>query len=157
MEQEQIIALYRSGESIDKIANQLGIHRETVSEYVKAAGFKVKRGRPRKTGNLVLRVPTGFESKATISTLECPPGLDPPGTSISSLSKCAAYHEFILERLARGMDAYYIWYDLKEERGFDSTSGDGEVPTALAVLFEAVPLSEELPQGGVEVLLRSLG
>lgn len=122
MQQEQIIALYTAGESIQDIAEKLGIHRDTVSGYLKAHGFDIKRGRPPKTGHCVLRVPTGFDSKPAISPPECPPGLAAPPTVSSptspSQSQCAPYQEFIEERSARGMDAYYIWYDLKSEVGF---------------------------------------
>ena len=120
MQEGQIIALYTAGENISDIAEKLGIHRDTVSGYVKAHGFAVKRGRPGKTGNLDLRVPTGFDSKPTILESGCPPGLAPPKTSSlpPSQSQCETHREFITERLARGMDAYYIWYDLKTEFGF---------------------------------------
>jgi transposase len=110
MQQEQIIALFIAGESIDNISKKLGIHRDTVSSYVKQNGFAVQRGRRAKTGNCKLRVPTGTNSKATIRVSGCPPGI--------SQSLCEPYREFIEERLGRGMDAYYIWYDLKIEASF---------------------------------------
>lgn len=121
MQQEQIVALFTAGESIGNISKRLGIHRDTVSGYVKARGFEIKRGRPAKTGNLTVRVPTGFESKPTIYQSGCPPGL-PTETSIRSLSQslCEPYREFIEERLSRGMDAYYVWYDLKAETSFSA-------------------------------------
>lgn len=122
MRQEQILALYRTGESIQGISEKLGLHRDTVRGYVKAGGFSVKRGRPAKTGNLKLRVPTGSESKSGILSSGCPPGLAPPQSPPgASSSQCAPYLEFIEERLARGMDAYYIWHDLKQEKGFQAS------------------------------------
>lgn len=126
MQQSQIVALYTAGESIGAISEKLDTCRETVSQYVKAAGFVVKRGRPGKVGNLVVRVPTGSDSKSTISSSGCPPGSGPPPTAasqlpVSSQSRCAPHHEFIATRLANGMDAYYIWYDLKNETDFSSS------------------------------------
>ena len=119
MQQEQIIGLFTAGESIGKIAKRLGIHRDTVSSYVRAHGFEVKRGRPAKTGNLVIRVPTGSGSKPAISYSGCPPGSeDNLPKKLATQSLCEPYREFIEERLSRGMDAYYIWYDLKNETGF---------------------------------------
>jgi len=121
MQQEQIVALFIAGESIRNISKRLGIHRDTVSGYVKARGFLIKRGRPAKTGNLTVRVPTGLDSKPTIILAGCPPGsaTDPPQQSTSQ-SLCEPYREFIEERLSRGMDAYYVWYDLKVETSFSA-------------------------------------
>ena len=119
MQQEQIIALFTAGDSIDNISKKLGIHRDTVSGYIRLRGFLVKRGRPAKTGNFVLRVPTGSNSKPAISSSGCPPGpLAKPPDLFLSQSLCEPYREFIEERLSRGMDAYYVWYDLKNETGF---------------------------------------
>lgn len=123
MQQEQIIALFIAGDSINNISKKLGIHRDTVSGYVKQGGFLVKRGRPAKTGNLVLRVPTGLSpplaGKPAISSSGCPPGsLDKSVDFSVSQSQCEPYRSFIEERLGRGMDAYYVWYDLKNETGF---------------------------------------
>lgn len=119
MQQEQIIALFTAGDSVDNISKKLGIHRDTVSGYIKLRGFLIKRGRPAKTGNFTLRVPTGFNSNPAISSSGCPPG-KPSKPSDSSLSQslCEPYREFIGERLSRGMDAFYIWYDLRAETGF---------------------------------------
>src|SRR3989338_11250180 len=119
MQQEQIIALFTAGDSIENIAEKLSIHRDTVSGYVKAHGFKVKRGRPSKTGIFTCRVPAGSDAKPTISLSGCPPGLEskPPGP-LPSQSQCEPHREFIAQRLLRGMDAFYIWYDLKQELGF---------------------------------------
>ncbi len=70
-----IVALYMAGESIGTISEKLDTYRETVSQYIKAAGFVVKRGCPGRAGSLVVRVPTEFASKSTISSSGCPPGL----------------------------------------------------------------------------------
>ena len=96
MQQEQIVALFIAGESIRNISKRLGIHRDTVSGYVKARGFLIKRGRPAKTGNLTVRVPTGLDSKPTIILAGCPPGsaTDPPQQSTSQ-SLCEPYREFM--------------------------------------------------------------
>lgn len=118
MEQDQIIALFIAGNSIDNISEKLRIHRDTVSGYIKRRGFSVKRGRPAKTGNFTLRVPTGSDSKPAISSPQCPPA---PPDSLQSKSQCEPYREFIQERLRRGMDAYYIWYDLKNETDFTAS------------------------------------
>lgn len=119
MQEEQIIALYRTGQNISEIAQKLGIHRDTVSGYVKKHGFIVKRGRPGKSGNFNLREPVGFESKPAITQSKCPPDeASDAARLLSSRSVCEEHSEFIRERLARGMDAYYIWQDLKVERGF---------------------------------------
>jgi len=119
MQQEQIVALFTAGESIDKISKRLGIHRDTVSAYVRAHGFEIKRGRPAKTGNLAVKVPTGFSSKPAISFSGCPPGqTTKPVDKALSQSLCEPYRAFIEERLSRGMDAYYVWYDLKTEANF---------------------------------------
>ena len=59
--QQQVIALGRLGWSLRRIQRETGVRRETVSDYLKAAGIPVRgRGRPltksRKTGHFTAGV-----------------------------------------------------------------------------------------------------
>lgn len=118
MKHEQIITLWRAGKSAAWISEHLGIHRETVSEHLKGAGFKLSRGRPPVCG----RKPTINEDVATDPG---PPGqnrqfsiMTRPPTPPAKQSLCEPHRKFIEERVALGQPAQVIWQDMVDELSF---------------------------------------
>jgi|APSaa5957512622_1039677.scaffolds.fasta_scaffold29583_1 transposase len=97
---ETIRELAKKGWSQRRIAEELGIHRKTVRNYL------------------------GGDSKCTIS----PPG-DPdakdskctivPTGPVGRKSQCSIHDEYIKERLKLGLSAQRIFQDLKAEKGFE--------------------------------------
>jgi len=87
-----ILTLHRRGWSNRRIARELGVHRKTVSRYVRA----LKSGQAKVTTN------------------------PPPGSAPSSgpPSACEPFRELILEKLEQGLSAQRIWQDLRLEHGF---------------------------------------
>jgi len=87
-----ILTLHRRGWSNRRIARELGVHRKTVSRYVRA----LKSGQAKVTTN------------------------PPPGSAPSSgpPSACEPFRELILEKLEQGLSAQRIWQDLRLEDGF---------------------------------------
>lgn len=79
MKDEQIITLWQAGKEAVWIAEQLGIHRETVSEHLKKAGFILPRGRPPSGGrkpSFTREVPTdstGSIQNRQLRDMGCPP------------------------------------------------------------------------------------
>lgn len=117
-----ILTLHEGGWSCRRIARELGVHRETVSRYVRG-GVDPPAPKP-------ATAPTG--------TLESPdpkpatPGSAPPGAEglPRSASGCRAHHAAIVSGLERGLSATRIWQDLRDEHGGGS---DSPVPGAPGV------------------------
>jgi transposase len=111
--QQQVVALGRLGWSLRRIERETGARRETVSEYLKAAGVPVRgRGRPGAGERKGKAAITG-----TVSTDSGPPGWPPPSRAPQA-SACAPHRERIAAALARGRNAMAIWQDLVDEVGF---------------------------------------
>lgn len=112
--EEKIITLFLAGHTAEWISEHLDIHRETVSTYVKNAGYVLKRGRPptRESKPTIKRdkVPPEEIPKPTISSQGCPP--------TNSQSQCSDFRDFIKERVKRGVSAKVIWQDLVDETSF---------------------------------------
>ncbi len=113
-----ILALLERGWSSRRIARELGVHRETVSRYVRErekaqnqpqvpAGSEVvpSQNRP--------QVPTGSEIISSQNRPQVPAG------SGGFRSKCEPYREFIQDGLDKGLSSQRIWQDLRAERGFE--------------------------------------
>jgi hypothetical protein len=124
--QQQIRALGRLGWTLSRIQQTTGVRRETISDYVKAAGIPVRgRGRPSESK------PKPAISSRAVSTDSGPPkpaitkeevsaGLVvavTPGRAPSA-SACEPYRELIAEALSRGPNAMAIWQDLVDDHGF---------------------------------------
>jgi len=97
-----IRTLHSTGHSNRKIAELLGVHRETVGRYVRPAGAE---NRP--------NAPSGSEGSEA-------GGLPPPAPS-GPPSECASYRQAILAKLDQGLSARRIHQDLSEEPGFTAS------------------------------------
>jgi transposase len=115
---ESIRALYARGWSRRRIARELGLHRETVNQYV--ASFQ---------GAAVSK-----PAKVTLGKL-------------ASQSLCRGHHEFITAEMDKGLTGQRIWQDLKLEHGFTGSyqSVKRYVHRLLASQPRAVCRMETLP------------
>jgi transposase len=104
--QQQVIALGRLGWTLRRIERETGVRRETVSDYLKAAGLPVRgRGRPGE----------GKEKPAIsgeVSTDSPPTPWPPPPTRAPQASACEPYRDRIEAALKLGRNAMAIWQDL---------------------------------------------
>ncbi len=98
----KIITLCEQGFSQREVARRLGIHRQTVSRYVRLVREQSKSA----------IVPPGSEigggPKSTIS---------PPG-SAGRQSQCEPYRQIICDKLGQGLSGQRIFQDLQSEQGF---------------------------------------
>ena len=118
---EQVIALGRLGWSLRRIEQATGVRRETAGEYLRVAGFALRRaGRPSREDQAkpainLITDPEGKESKPAINPitdfLVQKPGCGPP-------SNCEPFRELIARELDRGRNAMGIWQDLVDGHGF---------------------------------------
>jgi len=145
-----ILALRERGWSFRRIARQLGVHRETVSRYVRAAEAAAKPAIPtagseagqvakpanstpgteRPDGSKPAIVTPGTDAPGQLCAGDGPPdfGLPPlPKPVIPTAgncgrqSHCEPYREVIIEALERGLSAQRIWQDLVTEHGFSAS------------------------------------
>lgn len=102
-----ILTLHEQGWSQRKIAEQLGIHRETVARYLSGHSKPAK-------------APTGSDTQ---NRPEAPPGSEAenqpqaPIGSVASRSACEPYRDRILQKLGQGLSAQRIYQDLRDEAG----------------------------------------
>jgi transposase len=115
---EQIKALGRLGWSQRRIERELHVRRETVGQYLRAAGIPIRR-----RGGYVSRWPTNRETAIDGSKPATTEGVitdcaaqKPPDAP--SASVCEPYREFILQRLRLGRNMTAIFQDLVTEYGF---------------------------------------
>jgi transposase len=118
--QQQVIGLGRLGWTLRRIERETGVRRETVSDYLKAAGIPVRgRGRPSS------RPPKA----AILSAVSTDPGDSKPAIPAEvstdsapqrapSASACEPFRELIVEALQRGRNAMAIYQDLVDDHGF---------------------------------------
>jgi len=95
-----IIVLRQQGWSFRKIAQTLGIHRETVSRYVRLHEADSKPANP-PAGNCGLPVASA--------------------TQAGPQSRCEPFREVIVGKLDEGLSAQRIWQDLVSEHGFEAS------------------------------------
>ena len=98
---QAILALHRSGHSNRGIARLLGVHRETVAEYLRAAE---SQNRP--------NAPTGSPDESTV------PGDAKRAIAPGPASQCERFRETIAAKVEAGLSAVRIFQDLVEE-GFE--------------------------------------
>jgi transposase len=98
---QAILALHRSGHSNRGIARLLGVHRETVAEYLRAAETQ---NRP--------NAPTGAPEEST------GPGAVKRASTPGPASQCEQFRETIAAKVEAGLSAVRIFQDLVEE-GFE--------------------------------------
>lgn len=96
--QNAIIVLAGRGWSHRRIARELGIHRETVSRYVRLSSEESKPA----------KVTAGSDPKPAKVT---------PGSE-GARSLCEPYRAKILEKCDEGLSAQRIWQDLRDEHDF---------------------------------------
>jgi transposase len=132
---QQAIALGRLGWSLRQIQKAIGVRRETISIYLKAAGIVVRAPRSQyipakpasregvitdpgeaKPASLdeVITDPVGESATTTEAKPDPPPGRSP------SSSACIPYQDVIELGLSRGRNAMAIWQELVDTCGFAS-------------------------------------
>ena len=123
-EQHEIRALGRLGWSLRQIERRTGVRRETISDYLKAAGIPVRArgGRPRAwpppNPATTPGVSTDSPSNpATTDGVSTDSAVASP-TRAPSASACEIYREVITDALGRGRNAMAIWQDLIDDHGF---------------------------------------
>jgi len=101
-----IIVLRQQGWSFRKIAQTLGVHRETVSRHVRLAEAASKPATNPPPGNV-----RDVESKPA----------DPPAGNCGPPSRCEQFRDVIAGKLDEGLSAQRIWQDLVSEHGFGAS------------------------------------
>lgn len=118
IEQQSILTLVRAGLGFREIERKLGVRRETVSKYAKAAGL----GPPPKSKPASAEgVPTGSGDQNRPAAVGCPPdggAAKPPATPGVNISTCAPWAEWIAEQIDLGRNAMAIYQDLVDRHGF---------------------------------------
>jgi len=100
---ESILRLREQGWSLRRIAQALGVHRETVSRYVRLAEGGAKPATNLSTGSEA----DGGPKPANLSAGNSGPK-----------SLCEPFREVILQKRKEGLSAQRIWQDLVAEHGF---------------------------------------
>jgi len=101
-----IIVLRQQGWSFRKIAQTLGIHRETVSRHVR---------RHEAESNAAANPPPGNSEDVDSKPANPPPGN--PGPE----SRCEPFRKVIAGKLDQGLSAQRIWQDLVCDQGFEAS------------------------------------
>ncbi len=118
--QQQILALGQLGWPVSRIATAVGVDRETVTRYVRAARLPVRqRGRPseaRAKPAISPEVSTDPPANPTISVAGV--STDPAPTRAPQASACEPHRDRIEAALKMGRNAMAIWQDLVDEVGF---------------------------------------
>ena len=113
---KQVIALGQLGWSLRRIEKAVGIRRETVSAYLKAAEIPVRpvggwgKREPAKPANGVTTDPE--------ATAEAKPANEVTTDPASAASSCEPYRDLIEQGLMRGRNAVAIWQELVDQHGF---------------------------------------
>jgi transposase len=157
MKHDQIVTLWNARKSAVWIAEHLGIHRETVSDHLKAEGISLPRGRPSGGGRKPAIIPEG------VATDLRPPGQNRqllqctrPPTPPPVKSKCEPNRAFIEERVRFGQPAQVIWQDMVDELGFQGGYNSvkrfvrkikGAVPEVFAVIATEPGLEAQVDYG----------
>jgi transposase len=110
---QQVVALGRLGWSLRRIERETGVRRETVSDYLRAAGVSV-RGRGRRSDTAAQAAVVSGE----VSTDSPPRAWLPAPTRAPQASACEPHRDRIEAALTVGRNAMAIWHDLVDEVGF---------------------------------------
>jgi transposase len=120
--QHSIYTLADQGWSRRRIARELGVHRETVSQYL--------RRRPKPAISIAGAEPGGsgeLESKPAISITgssgdrQAKPAISITGNGVGRQSRCQPLAEVIEAKLAQGLSAQRIYQDLVAGHGFSDS------------------------------------
>jgi len=121
---EQVLALGRLGWSLRRIQVETGVHRETASAYLKAAGIGIRGpgrwGRPPPKPAIETSTGSGTDSKPAKETSTDSAWPPRPGRSPQA-SACEPYREWIEAGVRQGRTAMSIWQDLVDDHGFASS------------------------------------
>jgi transposase len=121
---EQVLALGRLGWSLRRIQVETGVHRETASAYLKAAGIGIRGpgrwGRPPPKPAIEASTGSGADSKPAKETSTDSAWPPRPGRSPQA-SACEPYREWIEAGVRQGRTAMSIWQDLVDDHGFASS------------------------------------
>lgn len=115
VEQQSVLTLVRAGFAFREIERRLGIRRETVSKYAKAAGLV--EAKPASAEG----VPTGSDVQNRPEAEGCPPdggAAKPPAVPGVTTSHCTPYREWIQEQVDLGRNGMAIYQDLVDKYGF---------------------------------------
>jgi len=146
--QQTIITLAEKGWSYRRIAAALGVDRDTVARYAKAAETQARAGPPEDAApgsNAAISI-AGFRTEPSPSGTTAQPSSGAAADSNAAISmtgseaaaetgsetsvatpgvaaagrrsQCQPYRAIILEFLERGLSAQRIWQDLRDEHGF---------------------------------------
>ncbi len=123
---EEILALGRLGWSIRRIAEAVGVRRETASKYLKLEGILVRKERARKLSSAQespkpasgAEVLTDSENPKPASCEEVLTDFGAPTRSAIAKSQAAPYAEEIASGLRLGRNAMGIYQDLVEDHGY---------------------------------------
>jgi hypothetical protein len=114
------LALGRPEWSLRQIQKAIGVRRETISVYLRAAGIAMRAPR----GQYLPAKPASLDEVITdfgeVSAAEAEPTLDPPPGRSPSSSACIPYRDVIELGLSRGRNAMAIWQELVDTCGFAS-------------------------------------
>jgi transposase len=129
---QSILSFHAQGWSARRIARTLGVHRDTVSRYVRAASSAEPK--PANAPILPGRLPDDSKpASAPIGTVPDPPttgaGSKPanapiPATGSGRSSQAAGWRDFILAKRAEGLSAKRIHQDLRAQPGTEQVSYD---------------------------------
>ena len=109
---QQIEALGRLGWSLRRIHREAGVHRETVSLYLRSAGIPIRgRGGAKPKPATLSEVITDLEAKPASLT-------EVITDSARTASACEPYRELIERWLDDGREGMSIWQELVERYGF---------------------------------------
>ena len=112
---QQVIALGRLGWSLRRIQSATGVRRETIGEYLRAAGIAIRApgGWGRSEAKPAIQVSTDPDAAQSAKpAIEVSTGFSP------SVSACEVHREFIESSLLKGRNAMAIWQDLVDQHGF---------------------------------------
>jgi len=99
---QDIHILAAQGWSFRRIARELGVHRETVARYVRAAeAGEGSQNRP--------NLPAGSDGQNRPN---------PPAGSVGPASLCEPFRDTIIQALGQDLSAQRIWQDLRQEHDF---------------------------------------
>lgn len=115
---DSIYGLYDAGWSQRRIAQELGLDRETVGRHLRLRAAEAAKP---------AKVPAGIEAVGKANPAIAPAGTDaskpaiPPTGNVGRRSTCAGYDEAIREGIAIGLTAQRIFQDLRTDRGFNGS------------------------------------
>ncbi len=118
-EVQAILALASRGWSFRRIAEALGIRRETVSKYVQEARAAPKPAKAPLGSEEVAGADAGPGARVAATAAEAEAAKAPPGSVARGASRscCERYRPLILSKLEQGLSGQRIWQDLVAEAG----------------------------------------